>query len=76
MLKDPEDMVILENIRMANQLLRLRLVDRPSAMHILEHLRPLLVYPSAKIRLEVTTFLHLLATLGHEARQCPIETSN
>ena len=57
LLEDPEDFVILENVRMASTLLKLRLVAKKSALRILEHLLPFLLYPNAQIRHSVATFV-------------------
>ena len=46
LLEDPEDLVILENIKMTNQLVSLRLVSKKSCLKILEQLHPFLMYPN------------------------------
>lgn len=38
LLEDPEDLVILENIKMVNQLVKLRLIEQKSCIKIFEQL--------------------------------------
>ena len=65
MLEDPEDLVILENIKMSCQLLRTRLLQRQTSLSVLKSLIPFLLYPNTQIRLAVATYISILATLGH-----------
>lgn len=66
MLDDPEDLVILENIKTINQLVRFRLIAREDCLKLMDNLMPFLLYPSAQIRLQVATYFHIIATLGHD----------
>jgi hypothetical protein len=73
MLDDPEDLVILENIKLFNQLVRFRLISKEECLKHMDLLMPFLLYPSAQIRLQIATFFHILSTLGHDSPQNPVQ---
>ena len=51
--------------------MKLRLVTQQQCLKILEQLLPFLLHPNKQIRLQVATYIALLATLGHEAKKVP-----
>jgi len=61
LLEDTEDMVILENIKLANYLVEHQLVKKQSSLELLECMVPFCFYPNPRIRLAVCTYVHLLS---------------
>lgn len=60
LLEDPEDLVILENIKMINFLVDQKLVNKPKCINLLDQLLPFCLYPNLKIRVAICTFVYLL----------------
>ena len=61
LLEEPEDLVILEAIKMTNHLVECRLVSKNTCVRFLESLLPYSLYPNKQIRLAIATFVHLLS---------------
>jgi phosphoinositide-3-kinase regulatory subunit 4 len=61
LLEDPEDLVLLENIKLINHLVEKRLTTAKKCFKLLEQLLPFSFYPNAKVRLEVCRFVWLLS---------------
>ena len=55
--EDPEDLIVLEDLKMLNYLVLLRLISRKNCIKLIQNLSPYLVYPNQKIRLEVATYI-------------------
>ena len=68
-MNDPEDLVVIQNIKMLNQFVKLRLVTQQQCLKILEQLLSFLLHPNKQIRMQVATFITLLATLGHDSKK-------
>ena len=50
-LNDPEDLVVIQNIKMLIQFVKLRLMTKQQSLKTLETLLPLLLHPNRQIRL-------------------------
>ncbi len=60
-LQDPEDLVVIQTIKMLIQFVKLRLMNKQQCQKTLESLLPLLLYPNRQIRLQVGTYISILA---------------
>ena len=50
-LQDPEDLVVIETIKMLVQFVKLRLMNKQQCIKTLEYLLPLTLYPNRQIRI-------------------------
>ena len=59
-LNDPEDLVVIENIKMLSQFARLKLINKKQSLKTLETLLPLLLHPNRVIRHNVAIYITTL----------------
>ena len=60
-LQDPEDLVVIQTILMLIQFVKLRLMNKQQSLKTLENLLPLLLYPNKQVRMQVGTYISILA---------------
>ena len=65
-LQDPEDLVVIQTIKMLIQFVKLRLMGKQHCLKTLESLLPLLLHPNRQIRIQVGTYITILANPAAE----------
>ena len=67
-LQDPEDLVVIETIKMLVQFVKLRLMNKQQCIKTLEYLLPLTLYPNRQIRIQVGSYVSILANPPQESQ--------
>ena len=67
-LQDPEDLVVIETIKMLVQFVKLRLMNKQQCIKTLEYLLPLTLYPNRQIRIQVGSYVSILSNPPQESQ--------